>query len=72
MDKSETHRLEFWVNCFFFFSNETIFGKFYMGLGIVWVMKPREREREREREMLPNQREERFHIREITIGCRVE
>ena len=34
----------------FFLSNETIFGKFYMGLGIVWVMKPRERERERERE----------------------
>ena len=38
-----------------------------MGLGIVWVMNPRERERE----ILPNQREERFQIREITIGCRV-
>ena len=33
----------------FFLSNETIFGKFYMGLGIVWVMKPREREREKEK-----------------------
>ena len=51
----------------FFLSNETIFGKFYMGLGIVWVMKPRERERE----MLPNQREEKFQIREITTGSRV-
>ena len=37
-------------------SFETIFRKFYIGLGIVWVMKPREREREK----LPNQREERF------------
>ena len=42
-DKRETHRLEFWINDFFFLSNETIFGKFYMGLEIVWVMKPRER-----------------------------
>ena len=29
----------------FILSNETIFGKFQMGLRIVWVMKPRERER---------------------------
>ena len=29
------------------------------------------REREREREMLPNQREEKFQIREITTGSRV-
>ena len=34
-----------------------------MGLGIMWVMKPRERE------MFPNQREGKFQIREIRAGC---
>ena len=62
VDKKETCKLEFWINGFFL-SNKTIFGKFYMDLGIMWVMKPRkrererEKEREREREMLSNQRE---------------
>ena len=45
VDKRETCKFEFWINGFFL-SNDTIFGKFYMGLGIVWVMKPREREKD--------------------------
>ena len=68
VDKRETHKLEFWITGFFSLKLDN-FGKFYMGLGIVWVMNPRERERERE--ILPNQREERFQIREITTGCQV-
>ena len=42
-----------------------------MGLGILWVMKPREREREREREkereMLPNQRKKSFKLRKLQL-----
>ena len=35
----------FGLRVFFFSSNEIIFRKFYMGLGIMWVMKQREREK---------------------------
>ena len=45
VDKRETHRLKLWINGFFI-SIEINFGKFYMGLRIVWVMKPIERERD--------------------------
>ena len=62
VDKRKTHKFEFWINGFFL-SNETILGEFQIGLGIVWVMKPRERERERERE-IDRERERRSQIRE--------
>ena len=69
VDKKETCKLEFWINGFFL-SNKTIFGKFYMGLGIMWVMKPRERERERKRNALKSERRK-FQIKEIRDGCQV-
>ena len=41
-----------------------------MGLGIMWVMKPRERERERKRNALKSERRK-FQIKEIRDGCQV-